>query len=360
MTVCMNTLFSSITSSFTQELQDAQSGKKTSLPFIRHEYLANKATADGEVFQVLVIGGSVYKSALIKKRGNTFVTLEKFEGRQPIFKTKEDFLTFAASKIDPGVTLVGINFAFPLTPFFRDGYLDGKLGFGTKEHAFEGLIGETVGEAIEEAVFKTFNKKVRVGIANDTICLLLSGLTRYFWNQVAAGIVGTGLNFALFLDDHTPVNLEAANFNKFTQSKEAAIVDKRSMTPGNAWAEKEVSGAYLHQLFNEGIRLRGLQVAPIASTDQIDEIAKNESGEAKTYALELLERSAGIVAAEIAGITGFLKRDTAFVMEGSLFWKGYGFKDKVEQFVREILPEYSVSYIYIPDSGIMGAAKLVA
>ncbi len=351
---------STIATAVTNELKEAESGKKTSLPFIRHEYAKNTVVKSGEVFQVLVIGGSVYKSATIKKRGNTLTILEKNEGPQPIFKTKADFLNFTASKVNPNVSMVGINFAYPLTPFFRDGYLDGKLGFGTKEHSFEGLIGETVGEAVEQAVFDKSQQKIRVGIANDTICLLLSGLTRYSWDQVAAGIVGTGMNFALFLDDHTPVNLESANFNKFEQSAEAAIIDKRSMTPGNAWAEKEVSGAYLYQLFNEGIVLRSLDMQPLTSTDQIDDVARNGSGEAQKYALELINRSAGIVAGQIAGITSFIGRDTAFVMEGSLFWKGYSYKDRVEQFVKELSLPHKVSYIYIPDSGIMGAAKLVA
>lgn len=344
---------------FTQELIDAEKGEPTSLPFIRHEYAANNTVKEGEIFQVLVIGGSMYKTALIKKRRKTLNIIEKFEGRQPIFATKEDFLNFTTSKINPLAKSVGINFAFPLTPFFRDGYLDGKLGFGTKEHKFEGLIGEVVGEAIEKKVLESLGQKIRVGIANDTICLLLSGLTRYKWDQVAAGIVGTGLNFALFLDEKTPINLEAANFNKFKQSPEGEIIDKRSMTPGNAWAEKEVSGAYLHQIFNEGIKLRNIKLEPLSSTDQIDEIARNGESEAKKYAEELLNHSAGLVACEVAGITNFLKRDTAFVMEGSLFWKGYKYKERVELFLQELLPTHTACFVYVPDSGIMGAAKLV-
>lgn len=60
----------------------------------------------------------------------------KEEYAQPKFDAREQLLTYVAERVDPGVTEVGINFAFPLTPFFRDGYLDGTLGFGTKEHVF--------------------------------------------------------------------------------------------------------------------------------------------------------------------------------------------------------------------------------
>ena len=349
-----------IAEAFNKELTEAKNGQKTSLPFIRHQYSNTDIGANSALFQVLVIGGSFYKSALVQKKRGRYYIKNKKEGNQPVFKTKADFLTFVASHIDPTVTHVGINFAFPLTPFFRDGLLDGTLEFGTKEHAFTGLMGEVVGEQIEQYVAKQGGQKIRVGIANDTICLLLSGLTQFDWDQVAAGICGTGLNFALFLDEHTLVNLEAANFDKFEISPEAAIVDKRSLKPGSALTEKEVSGAYLHQIFNEGIKLKGIKHSPLATTEEIDAVAESETGEAQVYADYLLKRSAGLLAAQIAGITQFLNRDTSFVMEGSLFWKGYKYRERVEAFVREMIPERNVSYIHIPDSGIFGGAKLVA
>ncbi len=350
-----------LTNAFSHELYLAASGEQTSLPFIRHVYEErNHAVQDGDIFQVLVIGGSVYRSALIKKRGGSFALLEKIEGGQPVFKTKEDVLSFVASKIHPDVSAVGINFAYPLIPEFREGYLDGVLQAGTKEHAFEGLLGQRVGEAIERAIYECNHQEIRVGIANDTICLLLSGLTTYAWHQVAAGIVGTGMNFAIFLDERTPVNLESANFNKFSLSPEAVIVDERSLLPGSALAEKESSGAYLYQLFNEGIRLRGIDIPPIESTEQIDRIAQESVNEAaREFANELLERSVTMIAAQIGGIINFLKRDTIFIMEGSLFWKGYRYKERVEMMVRGVAT-HPVTFVHLPDSGIMGAAKLVA
>ncbi|MCX8009160.1 MAG: hypothetical protein N3A54_05695 [Patescibacteria group bacterium] len=310
---------------------------------------------------MLVVGGSVYRSAIMKKRGNGIALLEKIEGTQPVFHTKEDFLSFIVSKMHPDVSVVGINFAYPLAPVFREGYLDGILQSGTKEHAFHGLMGEPVGETIEKAVYERLHQEIRVGIANDTICLLLSGLTQYEWHQIAAGIVGTGMNFALFLDDHTLVNLESANFDKFDLSPEVRIIDERSLNPGTALCEKEVAGAYLYQIFNEGKKRRGLNCPSLSSTDQIDELAKEKSDDPRVqdYANEVLQRSAHLVAAQIAGIVNFLKRDTAFIMEGSLFWKGYRYKERVEETVKQ-LASHPVSYVYLPDSGIMGAAKLVA
>lgn len=100
----------------------------------------------------------------------------------------------------------------------------GHWDLGQKNMCFEGLIGEVVGLAIEKKVLEVRQQQIHVGMANDTICLLLSGLTHTWWDHVAAGIVGTGLNFALFLDQHTLVNLESANFSKFEQLPEGKIM----------------------------------------------------------------------------------------------------------------------------------------
>lgn len=56
-----------IQSNFLHELQDAQNGKKTRLPFIIHRISANPIVKDSEIFQVLVIGGTVARVAEVIK-----------------------------------------------------------------------------------------------------------------------------------------------------------------------------------------------------------------------------------------------------------------------------------------------------
>lgn len=355
----MNQTILGVASAFTQELRDAQVGKKTSLPYIRHQYMPASNSQNVPQFQALVIGGSYYTSALVKVDNGKLAISQKITDAQPVFATKEDLFTFILSHVDPNVSLLGINFAFPLTPFFREGRLDGTLGFGTKEHAFTGLIGEVVGEQIEGYIREQTGKEIKVGIANDTICLLLSGLTQFSWNQVAAGIVGTGMNFALFLDEHTLVNLESANFNRFERSPEAIFVDQQSIQPGNSLIEKEVAGAYMHQVFNAGLKLRGINHPSIVATDQVDVVAKSGNTPAARWANELLTRAAGLIAAQVIGLTQFLERDTTFVMEGSVFWKGYSIQEHIDEALKKAHLPYSVSFVRIPDSGILGAAKLV-
>jgi len=354
-------LYKKISSEVKKELIKAKRKQPASYAYIPHQFTSHPLAESAELFQVLVIGGSVYKSALVKKNTSGLHIEKMEEGAQPIFDSEETFLQFVLEKTDSAIRVMGINFAYALRPIFENGRLDGiMVGGNAKDNAFSGLENKRLCSTIEAYIKKKRNQTLIASAANDTICLLLSGLTQYRWDQVAAGIVGTGMNFALFEDKETMINLESARFDKFELTKEAIIVDKASPNKGRALTEKEVAGAYLHKLFNAGIKLRGIEHEPLTSTEQIDDIAKHNSGEAGKLATELLDRSVGLVSAQIAGITQFLERDTAFVMEGSLFWKGYKYREKVERLVRQIIPEYNVSYIHIPDSGIMGAAKLVA
>ena len=56
-----------IKKNFLQELRDANAGKTTSLRFIKHVLPTEKLVSDDEVFQVLVVGGTVFRKALLKK-----------------------------------------------------------------------------------------------------------------------------------------------------------------------------------------------------------------------------------------------------------------------------------------------------
>lgn len=357
----MKSLYSSITQSVLEELKKSKAGEPTSYPYIPHQFSSAPIVKDGEIFQVLVIGGSVYKSALVRKDGEDLIVLSQDQCQQPQFDTEQIFLDFVLEKIDPTVRVIGMNFAYALKPIFERGRLDGLMvGGNMKDNNFTGLENKAVGEEIEKYLKAKRKQNVIVSAANDTICLLLSGLTQYSWDQVAAGIVGTGMNFALFQDSQTMINLESAHFDKFELSPEAVIVDNASTNKGRALLEKEIAGAYLYKLFNEGIKRRHIHYETLTTTEQIDEIAEKDTGEAGKLANELLERSAYLSAAQISGITKFLGHDTAFVMEGSLFWKGYLYRERVTRMVRKIIPKYNVSYINIPDSGIFGGAKLVA
>lgn len=365
------TTLKSITKNFVRELQHANSGKKTSLPFIVHQLAPHPIVKNNESFQVLVIGGSVCKSAILKKVNNKLKVSRKTEHPQPKLSDINILMQFIENKILNDTKVLSVNFAYPLTPISEKGVVDGILQFGTKENKLVGLINKKVGEEIKKHIFKKTKNKIYVSVANDTICLLLSGLTKYSWRHLAGGIVGTGLNFAFFTDEYHSVNLEAANFNKFTPSKETKYIDViTSSAPGTALFEKETAGAYLYLHFNEIIKDKKINHPNIKSTDELDDLSYKNIPQVSRIAKTLLQRSAQMVACQIAGIAEFKKRDPTsprlrgasmiFNMEGSLFWKGNGYKEAVDETVKKLAPDCNIKFVEIKDSGILGAAKLVS
>ena len=346
--------------SFVTELGQAADGQSTSLPFIRHALPDKTIVNAGQTFQVIVAGGSYFQKATIRKTDGQLEILQADEGAQPVFSTKEILFDFLASHLDPTISVLALNFAYPMEPVTRGDILDGKLVRGTKENNFDGLIGEAVGEAFEIYMKEKHDRTLKVACANDTICLLMSGLIKKDANQIAAGIVGTGLNFAIFLDEHTVVNLESSNFDKFEQSESGKAIDAKSLHPGTSIYEKEVAGAYMHQHMNYLIEKRNLGIPLLKSTKLIDVYAQDENEEIARAAQEVLDRAAQLVAAQIAGLLKFCDRDLTFIMQGSVYWKGYHFKESITDLVNHLCPEHHATFEKIEHSDLYGAAKLVA
>lgn len=353
-----NDSLQTISQNFLKELKDANKGDKTSLAFLRN-FVPTPFVKDNEIFQALVIGGSICQNARMKRNGKSFTILSQSEKEQPVFHTMNDFLSFFAMELDDTTTDVALNFAFPLKPLSRDGKLDGIFLHGTKEHAFEGLQGQKVGEVIERYIQKTQQRTITVCLANDTICLLLSGLTHHPFEKLACAIVGTGYNAAFFLTAHEAVNLEAGGFNKLPQDAIDAKLDTASKKPGMQTFEKQVSGAYLYVYFNLLLKGRNIPHKEISSTRELDELARGSSNIA-SLAQEVLQKSAALVACQIAAIAAYRKSDLICVVEGSLFWKGYQYKEAVGQALVLLSPKHTITFIQVENSSIMGAAKLIA
>lgn len=348
-----------VKNNFLSELERANSGEKTSLPFIVHEIPEFSIVEENETFQVIVIGGTYGISAEVEKNGMSCKILSQKKVTLPLLSNKESlFLLLDQLFLDSTRVLV-INFAFPIMPIFENGKLDGKLVTGTKGHAFKGLVDKNIGAEIERYIWEKQNKKILVSVANDTVCLLLSGLEKADSKKLAAGIVGSGMNFAIFLDSHKLVNLESATFNKFPLSVEVEEIDSESANPGTYLYEKAVAGVYLYKHFN--IQLRHLHVShpAVSSTEDLDTLARENTGEVGDIARNLIKRSAQLISAQIAAIMEFRKTDMVFVMEGSLFWRGYMYKETVAKTLAE-LTEYKAEFMEIENSGILGAAHLVA
>jgi hexokinase len=311
------------------------------------------------LLQVLIIGGSVGRHTSFQRKDGKLLTREGITKTSlPIFSNRDSFLDFCASQINPTIPTLALNFAYPLTPVLRENRLDGVLITGMKEHRFEGLVGKTVGEELEKYLEKKYNKHFSITVANDTICLLLSGLPFAKRDALAAGVIGTGINFAFFDSPSDIINTEAANFSGVQATDEAREIDKESVAPGKALFEKETAGGYLYLQYNKLLQKNNLSTPPLQSTEELDRLSYQDSKEG-VIARELLERSAQLSAAFMAGITLHKAKDLTFVIEGSLFWNGYRYKEALEETLLQLLPQNTVSIIKIEESPLFGAAQLV-
>ncbi len=344
-----------IRDSFFMELIRTRDGEKTSLPFVEHPIPAKAIVRKDELFQVMVIGGTKFETALLKKSADNVLIVSHQKGIVPQFRSMQIFCEFFRVHLNTDVATVALNFAWGLKPVLRNNLLDGiRLSESAKEHTFRGLYGKAVGQELENYVYKTQKRHVTVSCANDTICLLLSDLDSHKWQVSIAGVVGSGINFSFFLNENMAVNLESSNFDQFNQSETGRKIDYNSLNKNRAIFEKETAGAYLYKHFNL------LTNRHITSTEQLSDIALSENKNGEIARL-LLEKSASLIACQISGIYLFKKeKRLTFIIEGSLFWHGWHYQEFVKKYLHLLdVPENGISFVKIKDSGIVGAARLV-
>lgn len=358
----------SIKDNFLKELIRASKGKKTSLSFLETPLPQKPLLLKKGILQIIVVGGSVLKSILVDYCQEKFTFLSQKKESLPLLKTKETLFSLIKNHLYPSVNLLCLNFAFPLKPKIINNSLDGRLVNVSKKHQLKGLLNELIGQELEKYIFQKQKRRVKTIVANDTICLLLAGLSQVSWTDIVAGIVGTGTNFAFFLNKNTTVNLESGNFNHFPQSKAGKIIDRSSTNPGKQLFEKEVAGAYLfhHYQVSQSKKANNLP----RSTLDLNHLAY----QGDRLAQKLFERSSALIASQIAGIYLFKKyylktnsTDSAqlqppltFVMEGSVFWQGWRYKKNVLKYLRLLgVEKEMIEFIKIENSDIRGALELI-
>jgi hexokinase len=283
------------------------------------------------------------------------------EATLPALETKNQLFEILLQEIDSRVTVVSINFAFPLDAHIRDNRLDGKLIKGTKSHILHGLVGRNFGQELERYIFEKTKRTISVTVANDALCLLLSAIHRNTNDNLMGGIVGTGTNYAIFHKGNV-YNLESGNFDKFTMTATGNMIDKNSNNPGQQHFEKEVAGGYLYQHYNTFVEMQNLPIKTLRSTLQLSYLAEssNPSLEQK-ISRRLLERSARLTGAKLAALLDFKSQPfTSIIMEGSLFWEGWNYVKTVEDTIEKLGHKLNTfEWIHIPDSSVIGASNLV-
>lgn len=362
---------------FSQELRDAVAEKPTSLRFIKHLLPHQPLIKDGEIFQVLVVGGTVFKKALVKKENGQINILGAFSEEHLALSSKELLLKLISNNIYPETSSAVINFAFPLKPLLRNGRMDGILLSAAKAaNTLNGLINHPVGEAIESHLLEQKGKKLTVITVNDVICLLFSGLTFCPKDFLAGAIMGTGTNNTFFHND-IAINTQSGGFDKFTLTEECRQIDMDSSKPGSSLFEKETAGGYLYKQFNYHLVKNKINYPLLKSTKELGDLIsshpKLDSGSYQVWAeipdqirkdildiaRSLFEKSAAYFAGQIAGLAAFKMHDMKLIIEGSVYWENPLYKNFFNEYLELLSPDIKIEIKKVQNSSIIGAARLV-
>lgn len=348
-------------SAFITELSSALDGQENSIAAIPNYLPPTSLVKPGDTFQVLVIGGSVLRNALMESDFPVPSVISSTETSLPTLETKEQLFDILLLELHPQANILALNFAYPFAATIRDNRLDGSVVKGTKSHQLKGLIGKTLGDELEKYIFEKTHRKITVTAANDALCLILSAIHRNTDDNLIGGIIGTGTNYAIIQKGQV-YNLESGNFNKFTMTHTGQIIDGKSNNKGEQHFEKEVSGGYLYQHYNTFVELNDLPIKTLKSTVQLSYLAESaHPTHEQEIARLLLERSARLTGAKIAALLEFKSKDfTSIIMEGSLFWEGWNYVKTVEDTIEKLGHDLNTfEWIHIPDSSVIGAGNLV-
>ena len=353
---------------FTEELLQASKGAQNSLLFAKNSLPKVNFVQQNQEFQVIMIGGSHLESATARINQNKVLLTEFYQYDIPKLTTKEMFLQTVSKAVNPETKLICINFAFPIRPIFREKKLDGVLLRGPKGHDFEGLIGLEVGLEVEKYILENLKQKVDIILANDTVALGLATkeFNDFTWENSVVGIVGTGTNFGIFESQDTFINIESGNFNKFKQSESGKIIDLESSNALHQWFEKEVGGEYLVKHFNLDAKLDGLDFE-LESSKELGNILEDIKHPCQHIVADIFSRSSQLIAAQIYGIWEYKNLNSRLqegqklmlLMEGSLYWKGFEYSQKVDFYLKQLgLTPQNYEIRFLENMGLKGISRL--
>ena len=278
------------------------------------------------------------------------------DGREGAPLSADFFFGTQAEQADPfpreGSLPLGYCFSYPAQAT-ADG--DAVLLRWTKGLRVDDTLHEKVGRPLKEQLEKRGHSITSLRVLNDTVASLLGGVHLYaeprFGQNYIGLILGTGTNMAgVFPLKHLEkvdsstygaksmvVNLESGNFSPPHLTEHDDKVDRESNNPGFQRFEKAVSGHYLPYVFDA---IHPGVIDPEEGTQKLVEMRDRGQGEHARTAGALLERSARLCAAGLAGLAAlYPPGDTAVLGEGSLFWGDPRFVETVKETLEQLDPE---------------------
>jgi hexokinase len=350
-----------IREAFGEEIQRAAAAEQSQISYLKTVLPDRTRLSPTDKLQVVAIGGSNFHTALVTGWQSGKPQLGEVNKLElPTFPTRESFLAFIGSQLDPQTGVLALNFAYPLKSELRDNRLDARLLEATKFNDFTGLVGKLIGEELENYLLSKLGRVVRVSVANDTVCLLLAARAAAPHADLAAVVIGTGFNIALATGGSALVNTEAGDFERFPHSPALDLLRNEGGIDGRASVEKEVAGGYLFRHYNFWAERLEPRLPHVHSTAEVSQLAAAGSELAQI----LIKRSAQLVGAVLAGLYDYqskqnpqLKLDLA--IEGSLFWDGWQYQTIVADSLKTLgISENQLIFTKLERSYLIGPALL--
>ncbi len=327
----------------------------------------------------LSIGGSNAQLAWLEKSaatigsqgnvaGNYKIVGEVISISLPIFTSGDQLIDFMAALIPSEADYIGINFAYGTEQIDFEGLPDASLvAAKNKEHDFEGLVDKSLVQSLRS---KLANKRAKIGIVNDTVCLSMAARAVALAadsSPIVCGVLGTGVNFSISPRKGVYVNSEACLFDKFEMTPSLSYVDSISSEKGDCQLEKATAGKYLYQHYNYLVAAASEQLSAktqvystrqITSTQQLSELAATGD----QLAQQVMADSASLLAAVICGLADYLEQTQLTIpMEGSLFWQGHNYQSLVIKTISAISEDrLDIRFIEIPHSNLLGLGSIYA
>jgi hexokinase len=269
---------------------------------------------------------------------------------------------------------IGYCFSYP-SEIMPD--TDARLIRWTKGLQIPGVEGTLVGSALRDTLSAAGFEPGPIAVLNDTVASLLGGASfagsrGASYSGVLGLIAGTGTNIATFFDrdqitklgdavwhGQMAVNLESGNFHPPHLTIWDEALDECSNNPGAQRFEKAVSGFYLPYLF-EKVLPDLPAFDPAKGSAILAELRARGSPDEASAAARILDRSADLIAAALAGTIDVAPRDgeLGVLAEGGLFWGIPGFRERVEGTLSRLLSggARSAEIMKLEDANLFGSA----
>lgn len=251
---------------------------------------------------------------------------------------------------------VGFTFSFPCEQTSID---RGRLIEWTKGFQTSGCVNEDPVRLLNESFARNSVNLRVVALCNDTVGTLVTNAYSYISNNspnrdehddrdvgYLGVILGTGTNAAYVEKASLVINTEWGGFNSsaLKLTRFDAMVDEASPNPGKQIMEKMMSGMYLGEL---------TRLASMACCSELDAIPRNnletshvsdimqrsDSNEIiRDIGNAVFKRSAGLCAAALCAVMNRCeKKHVVIGMDGSLFNKGYMYKEHLQTCLERLM-----------------------